>query len=480
MKKFKKILCFVIPFMILLGICFGGVLPLAVREERKLDIRNFLADESGASSAPKSQKGGAIFLEEGATYTMNGGTISNNSNVYGGAIYISNKASFTMTGGTIEKNTATYGGAIYVASGGKCIISGGTIKNNSANVAPAIYVEDGGTLTIGTGAEILDNEIIREKPLVEISEDTTLLGATVNMGGTPSTSNVYLHTAKFGTYPQTYVGNDMNAILEEWYSSSHPTSQKTYEIGDKTWEAYAYTDGEIYARGENNIYNPQNVNYQFKDGTEVPTDNSILWFKVEPINWFILNYDKWQAGEEQMELFSEIALTGNIPYSINGKVSWENSNMRQWLNEKFYEQAFTTAEKNLIIGTQNHTNGFTSDYDNIEPSDTLDNVYLMDDQTIQSGMFGEVDGQSYNSARACGISDFCMSNYSYPQNNGMGYVSYGDNICFVQLLRSFSGNNGGYATIYCVASYGIIDPFVFSPGFDEKFGGIRPVLHLNI
>ena len=96
MNKLKRIFGFVIPFAIIIAICFGVVLPLAINEERKLDTKNFLADESGASSADKSQKGGAIYLEEGATYIMTGGTIENHKNIYGGAVYVSNKATFNF------------------------------------------------------------------------------------------------------------------------------------------------------------------------------------------------------------------------------------------------------------------------------------------------------------------------------------------------------------------------------------------------
>ena len=107
------------------------------------------ATVTGADSAPISEKGGAIFLEKDATFTMNAGSISGHSKKYGGAIYISAGATFTMNGGEISGNTAAYGGAIYIEKGGHCYIYGGSITGNGASVSPAIHVEPGAELVLG-------------------------------------------------------------------------------------------------------------------------------------------------------------------------------------------------------------------------------------------------------------------------------------------------------------------------------------------
>ena len=107
-----------------------------------------LAEDTGASEADISEKGGAVYLKEGARYTMSDGSISGKSVKYGGAVFIEKNATFTLNGGTIRNNTAKYGGAIYVASGGTCNINGGEITGNRAEYEPAIYVEEGGILNI--------------------------------------------------------------------------------------------------------------------------------------------------------------------------------------------------------------------------------------------------------------------------------------------------------------------------------------------
>ena len=76
---------------------------------------------------------------------MDGGRIAScTTEEYGGAVYLSNGASFTLNNGTIENNKTTDdslssygGGAIYVRDA-LITINGGTIQNNSSNKGGAI------------------------------------------------------------------------------------------------------------------------------------------------------------------------------------------------------------------------------------------------------------------------------------------------------------------------------------------------------
>lgn len=180
MEKFiKKILCFVMPIMLVAIVGLGILIPMAERKKEDgislpssdANIYYASAEDSGASTADITQKGGAIYLGTNSSLTMEGGEINGHSNTYGGAVYVSSGATFTMSGGTISGNSATYGGAIYIASGGTCNITSGTITGNSATYAPAIYVEDGGNLSISSTAVIENNTTTGEggveEPVVE-------------------------------------------------------------------------------------------------------------------------------------------------------------------------------------------------------------------------------------------------------------------------------------------------------------------------
>ena len=92
--------------------------------------------------------GGGV-LVDGASFTMNAGTIRNNSaNTYGGGVRVDTSPNsdqpgiFNMYGGTIEDNTATSGGAVSVRNG-YFNLRGGTINNNTAT-------ENGGGIHLET------------------------------------------------------------------------------------------------------------------------------------------------------------------------------------------------------------------------------------------------------------------------------------------------------------------------------------------
>lgn len=97
-------------------------------------------------------------------FTMNGGTICNNSAPQGAGVWVSGYgyADFTMNDGEIRDNTATNtggGGAIYSTANGTVTINGGKITGNTNTGS-----SDGGAMSIYsnliiTGGEISDNHI---------------------------------------------------------------------------------------------------------------------------------------------------------------------------------------------------------------------------------------------------------------------------------------------------------------------------------
>lgn len=85
-----------------------------------------------------AQTGGGVMVSVG-TFTMKGGTISNNlAKMMGGGVYVRRGGSFIMEGGTIVENTtAEYGGGIAYEAGNyrggiPCVtLNGGTITGNT-------------------------------------------------------------------------------------------------------------------------------------------------------------------------------------------------------------------------------------------------------------------------------------------------------------------------------------------------------------
>ncbi|MBQ7466695.1 MAG: leucine-rich repeat protein [Clostridia bacterium] len=102
-------------------------------------------EESGVAQAPMSEKGGALYIGSGTTYTMSGGTLKSHSATFGGAVYVAAGGTFNMNGGAILMNEGALGGAIYVEAGGTVNLNGGFITGNIAENGAAIY-SAGGTI----------------------------------------------------------------------------------------------------------------------------------------------------------------------------------------------------------------------------------------------------------------------------------------------------------------------------------------------
>ena len=123
-----------------------------------LDGANFtLCDCSGDNSgkvtgADRNKKygGGGVYVYDGATFTMYGGTITGNSAGYGGGVYVASSTStFNMEGGVISGNTAKKGnaGGVYI-NGGTFNMNGGTIKDNT--LSKSNYSGTAGYISSGT------------------------------------------------------------------------------------------------------------------------------------------------------------------------------------------------------------------------------------------------------------------------------------------------------------------------------------------
>ena len=474
----KRIIAVVMPIIMVAIVSLCLCLPLGRKDKTEnsnkgnnTPIYFASAEETGASTASSSKKGGAIYVGVNANYTMKGGTIEGKINTYGGAVFISSGATFTMEGGTITGCQAKYGGAIYVASGGTCNIYGGSITGNKAEHAPAIYVEEGGVLNIDSNAVIENNEYAKYFP---VSKGTVQVGGTYN--GTAST--LYLHYIEFGSYPQTYVGDSMNETLETWYTNNSPVNLKTYTTRvDGNYGSYTshmYTDGEIYARGYSYKYSASNT---YSTGESIPANGTVVWFKVEPIRWLVLNYDEYIAGTDtELELMSELVLTGNIyfnPSRSDGN-SWETSYIREWANGTFYNSAFA-ADEQAMITTSTVLNNVEGDYDS-STSDgtgptTYDKIYLRSYYEMSSGLFSTGTSAQNNARRLCSPTDFALSNYAL--------MSTGYTTSYRTGTTQYWTRSAGWTASYAcdvhfnggVNSNGIV--------FD-RYTGVRPALHLAL
>ena len=216
-----------------------------------------------------------------------------------------------------------------------------------------------------------------------------------------------------GYYPQTVVDN--NAIIEELVKLT-----TTNELG------YYEYKGEQYAKV---VAKPKDDGYIFINGKKVIQDRH-YYFKVEPIKWRVIS-----ESTNSYQLLSEYILDAKAYYKteairqINGKTIYSNnyahSDIRTWLNNEFYNIAFTQKEKNDIIYTNVDNSSSTTSEQTYKYvcENTKDKVYLLSYKDLLNTSYGFDD--YYNAvdvARKAIVSDYACANGCFKSSNGLKYL----------------------------------------------------------
>ena len=147
-------------------LCLNGHTITAASNNRILNVTGgsiTLCDCKGTgklTGGNSEDYGGGVNVSNG-TFTMYGGTISDNTSTRGGGggVYVSN-GTFTMYGGTISGNTSrTVGGGVYAIGSSSFTMYGGTISGNTARTGGGgVYQGDRVIFTMYGGA-ISDNTL---------------------------------------------------------------------------------------------------------------------------------------------------------------------------------------------------------------------------------------------------------------------------------------------------------------------------------
>ena len=198
------------------------------------------------SNNQASQYGGGVYLEmRNASFTLKNGEISENKAVKGAGVYLNRYVSFTMEGGSVSNNTSSHsGGGVFASVSSKFNMSGGEISlNKSTNNGGGVCVE-GGYFTMSESAQVSNNVSKRQGGGVYVGSNGHF---TVNSGKiTDNTADgqgggVYSNRGDFELKDVSITGN------------------KTDNVGGGI---YVYS-AKVKISGEVIIYNNSNVT----DGT---------------------------------------------------------------------------------------------------------------------------------------------------------------------------------------------------------------------
>ena len=220
-----------------------------------------------------------------------------------------------------------------------------------------------------------------------------------------------------------------------WFGS-YPQSQITAE------------DGEIYTI----LTNIDNWN---KNG-DVIIENTKYhktekdYFKYEPIKWRVLQSENGEAF-----LLSDVILDKQAYNENDEYITWKESSLRAWLNDKFMNRAFSDEEKEKINITE-VVNKDNPVFGTKGGKNTSDKIFLLSLAEVSRKKDGKKYGLLDDEMKACENSDFSKK------------VSW-------WWLRSPGDDR------YCAAVVNS-DGWVYGDGsrVNGSDDGVRPALHLNL
>ena len=215
-------------------------------------------------------------------------------------------------------------------------------------------------------------------------------------------------TVQYGLYPQTNV--DDSALLSALNELTTPESNG--------W--YLYND-EYYAKI---VATPYNEEYVFDNGNTILSDTT-YWFKCEPIVWNVLSNTN---GEYY--IVSSILLDAHCYYhsytevrTIDGQTVYQNnyqhSDIRAWLNEEFYNSAFSLGNSHVQTTTVDNS-AATTDYpsnNSYACDNTEDKVFLPSYKDYTNSSYGFPSTTSASETRCCKTTDWARARGAYYSTN---------------------------------------------------------------
>ncbi|MBO4546531.1 MAG: leucine-rich repeat protein, partial [Treponema sp.] len=165
----------------------------------------------------------------------------------------------------------------------------------------------------------------------------------------------------FGLWPQTIKADGVTV-----------DESKTKTVGSFTY--YWGSDYEWYAKVYEDAYGANTNTYKYSDGTPITQGGTTYrYFKLEPIKWRVVT-DNYNSSGKKL-LLCENALAAKRWDSSNTRKTWADSELRAWLNDEFYNAAFTSEEKAVIGGQTNVSNAPDTTRDYHKHDGWNDNTY---------------------------------------------------------------------------------------------------------
>ena len=300
---------------------------------------------------------------------------------------------------------------------------------------------------------------------------------------------------EFGSYPQSKVTDSslvsaLNKVSKSWVSYGYYSGTGSYDTmvqGD--WMKYAdFTyNGTKYRAVTFSQYrpystcNPSSTSKTYQDDNGY-TPNNIYYFKYEPLKWRVLDPS---TGFVLCESIIDAQAYSNTVYGYGTDpyghlADWNDvahtcyandyatSSIRVWLNDDFYNIAFSSSQKANILTSKLDNKAYKTSYSEFDGETTYDKVFLLSWNEVQNTAYGFSANTSSDTARAAKHTD-------YAECQGL-WVS-ASNQCVFQYLRSASNHSISVCYVY---SDGNLDGVNWRDwDVSDTDGGVRPAIKIS-
>lgn len=314
---------------------------------------------------------------------------------------------------------------------------------------------------------------------------------------------------EFGSYPQSKVTDSslvsaLNKASKKWVSYGYYSGNGSYDImvqGD--WMEYAdFTyNGTKYRAVTFSQYRPYRTSAVFSFGNSYQdnngyTTNNTYYFKYESLKWRVLDHSTGLALCESIidsQAYSDTAYSyERDPYGYTAYWNdaahthyandYATSSIRAWLNDDFYNTAFSSSQKASILTSELENKAYSISYSEYDSASTIDKVFLLSYSEAQNTSYGFTNntystdirgsmGTDYAKAQGLWIAHNKCSNWRLRSaSNG----SNGD--CFVNDTGRIDVTN--YVNDTCVGirpaikisnlAFGTFEPGGSEPGGDPE------------
>ena len=341
---------------------------------------------------------------------------------------------------------------------------------------------------------------------VDVSEDTVKFYLMLKKAGEPSdgtgsNDSVFKGTEatgtviNFGSYPQSKV-TDSTTLKKldkepkqwesyEYYSGTGDWADGNMEPSDYMKYADIKLGGSKYRAVTFSEYRPEWTGWTHSSRTYQDDNgyytNNVYYFKYEPLKWRVLDAGTGLVvcdSAIDSQPYNNYVLYADYEYwgdsnKMHFAINWEYSSLRAWLNDDFYNTAFSKTQQDRIKElTRENKSTTDSEYDSNPTSDKI-TLLSYDDVFNTSYGFsssrGDYASSAYDTARQRKGTDYakCQGLYVY---NSSGSSNNGNSWWWLRSPNdsdyAAGVNFGGWALSYCDGVYG-------------SDGGVIPALNLT-